>query len=50
MNIINKIKHYNRKEIPETAKKDNNGQSKTAIFKKVTGEVTIGPIFILKDY
>ena len=50
MNIINKIKNNCRKEIPETARKESNGQSKTALFKKVTGEAIIGPVFILKDY
>ena len=50
MNILRKIKNTNHPETFETMKKETNGQSKSAIFKKVTGEVPSGLLCKLCDY
>ena len=50
MNILRKIKNNYGTEVFETMKKESNGQSKSGLFKKVTGETPSGTICLLSDY
>ena len=50
MRIVNKFRNNPCHGLFETARKESNGQSKSALFKQITGDVTTGPIFKLCDY